>query len=154
MRVFFWWLLYIVAAIWAQSFVPGIDFMAPAIIVCLQHERLRQALWLTAAFIILQEGMGTLAFGAGLLWYGAMYLLFFVGRWLFESRNLLFVFFIGVTLGAWRFVLIQIMGQLEDLPIAAEPLAWESAMQAAIFTAGWGLVYFAFKKVRANERAL
>jgi len=152
-RIFLWWLAFVIAAIWAQNFVPGIDFMAPAIIVCLQYERLRQALWLTIAFIILQEGMGTLAFGAGLLWYGALYLLFFVGRWLFESKNLLFVFFIGVTLGAWRFVLVQIMGQLEDLPIALEPLAWESAMQAAIFTAVWGLLYLMYKRVVTDERA-
>jgi hypothetical protein len=45
------------------------------------------------------------------------------------------------------------MGQLEDLPIALEPLAWESAMQAAIFTAVWGLLYLMYKRVVTDERA-
>lgn len=154
MRPFIWWFLFTIGAIWAQSFMPGIDFMASAIIVCLQLERLRQAVWLTIAFIILQEGMGTLAFGAGLLWYGMLYLLYFVGRWLFESKNMLFVFFIGVSLGAWHFVLVQIMGQLEDLPVLAERLVWESAMQAAVFTLEWGVIYLIFKRLQPDERTL
>jgi hypothetical protein len=154
MHPFIWWFLFTIAAIWAQSFLPGVDFLAPAIIVCLQLERPKQALWLTAAFIVLQEGMGTLAFGAGILWYGVLIILYFIGRWLFESKNLLFVFFIGVSLGAWHFALVRLMGKLESRPLDMTPLAWESMMQAAIFTLEWGLIYSAYKKVLPDERTL
>mgnify|MGYP006283986987 CR=1 FL=1 len=154
MRIFIWWLLFTIAAIWAQSFMPGIDFLAPAVIVCLQMERLKQALWLTVAFIILQEGMGTLAFGAGLLWYGALILLYFIGRWLFESKNILFVFFIGLSLGAWHFILLQIMGQLENLPILTDTLLTESALQAVAFTIEWGIIYSIYRRLQPDERTL
>jgi hypothetical protein len=154
MRIFIWWLLFTIAAIWAQSFMPGIDFLAPAIIVCLQMERLKQAIWLTVAFILLQEGMGTLAFGAGLLWYGALIILYFIGRWLFESKNILFVFFIGISLGVWHFILLKIMGQLENLPIATDPLLRESALQVAVFTIEWGIIYSIYKRLQPDERTL
>jgi hypothetical protein len=154
MRIFIWWLLFTIAAIWAQSFMPGIDFLAPAIIVCLQMERLKQAIWLTVAFLILQEGMGTLAFGAGLLWYGALIMLYFIGRWLFESKNILFVFFIGISLGIWHFILLKIMGQLENLPISTDPLLRESALQVAVFTIEWGIVYSIYKRLQPDERTL
>lgn len=154
MHPFLWWFLFTVAAIWAQRFVPGIDFLAPGIIICLQLDRPRQAFWLALIWILLQEGMGSMSFGAGLLWYGAMVLLYFLGRWLFESRNLLFIFFIGLCIGAWHFILIQLMAKLEGMVVAAEPLAWESLLQAAVFTLEWGIVYSAYKRILPDERAL
>lgn len=152
MRPYIHWLIFVIAAIWAQRFLPGIDFMISAVIVCLQLERLKQALWLTAVFIILQEGMGSLSFGAGVLWYGMLYLLYFIGRWLFESKNMLFVFFIGISLGAWHFMLVQIMGELENVPVLVMPLIRESALQAAIFTLEWGVIYSLFKRLQPDDR--
>ena len=61
-----------------------------------------------------RRGSGALAFGSGLLWYGAVVALFMGGRWLFESRNVFFIFLLGIVLGAVHFALVQMMATLQE----------------------------------------
>jgi hypothetical protein len=143
---FLFWLAFILAGIWAQRFAPGVDFLAPALIVCLQQRRVSTTAWLAAAFIVLQEGMGSLAFGALILWYSGLLLVYLVGRWLFESRNLLFIFIIGLFLGVWRYILVQMMSSLQDLVPDQGRLALECAFQAVLFTLEWGLLFLLYKR--------
>ncbi|MEW5774053.1 MAG: hypothetical protein AB1916_11085 [Thermodesulfobacteriota bacterium] len=140
------WLVFILAGIWAQRFAPGVDCLAPALIVCLQQRRASATFWLAAAFIVLQEGMGSLAFGFLILWYAGLLLLYLVGRWLFESRNLLFIFIIGAFLGVWRFFLVRMMASLQDMVADQDRLALECALQAVLFTLEWGLLFFIYKR--------
>ena len=148
---FLFWLGFILAGIWAQHFVPGVDFLAPALIVCQQQRKVSATVWLAAAFIVLQEGMGSLAFGSLILWYAGMLVVYQAGRWLFESRNFLFIFIIGVFLGVWRYVLVQMMANLQYLAPEPRRLILECVLQAVVFTLEWGLVFLLYKRYARHD---
>ena len=149
-----WWILFILAGIWAQRFVAGVDFLAPGLIICLQEGKIKHALWLALVLILLQEGMGGLAFGAGILWYGALTVFFFIGRWLFESKNLLFILIIGAGMGVWHFFLVQMMASLQDMVASPGPLFMESVLQAVVFSVQWVFVHSLYKRWVRHEHAL
>jgi len=148
---FLFWLCFVLAGIWAQQFAPGVDFLAPALIVCLQQRRMPTAIWLAGVFIILQEGVGSLAFGTLLLWYAGLLAVYLVGRWLFESRNLLFIFIIGAFLGVWRFFLVGMMANLEDLAPNRTHLATECVAQVVLFTLEWGVLFLLAKRFMRHD---
>jgi hypothetical protein len=68
MRRIVWWMGFTACGIWAQSHVPGVDFLVPGLILSLQVEKASQTVWLGLVWLLLQEGMGSLPFGFGLLW--------------------------------------------------------------------------------------
>ena len=111
------WFAYTVAGVWLQYLLPGADVFAPALVVCLQERRLRQFAWLLPCWIILMEGSGNMPFGSMILRYAALVAVFVAGRWLFESRNVVFVFIIGIVMGGWHFLLSQIMAGLQGLEV-------------------------------------
>jgi len=141
MHVFLWWLAYTVAAVWIQRTLPGLDAFGPAVVVLLQERRMHQLLWLLPCWILIQEGMGTAIFGTMVLWYAGLMVFFVLGRWLFESRNVLFVFFIGLFMGGWHFVLQSGMAVLQGLALDPQRLVWDSLQQAGAFPAGWAVLY-------------
>jgi len=140
------WLIYTALGIWAQRLIPGVDIFAPALVVCLQLRRVTQFFWLALAWIILQEGMGNLPFGNLLLWYGGLVLFFVVGRWLFESRNLIFVFIIGIFMGSWHYLLTQLMADLQNLEVLRGQLLVESFYQAVLFPLVWAVTFNIYKR--------
>ncbi|MEA4855906.1 MAG: hypothetical protein AAGU21_21305 [Solidesulfovibrio sp.] len=139
-RVVFW-TFFTLAGLWLESLFPGVDFLAPGLILAMQEEKWTVPVWLGLIWLFLQEGTGSLAFGSGILWYGTLAGLYFLGHWLFEARNFLFVFILGVSLGAMHFLLIAVMLLLQDRSVPLERLLTESAWQALIFPVEWGLVY-------------
>ena len=58
-----WWLCYAFAGITLQALMPGLDFLLPGFILALQERRYPQILAVGACFVLLQEGMGSMAFG-------------------------------------------------------------------------------------------
>jgi hypothetical protein len=70
-----WWAGFAAVGIWAEAFVPGVDFLAPGLVFSLQTEGRARALTLALAWVLLQEGMGSQHFGASVIWYWALYLL-------------------------------------------------------------------------------
>ncbi|MFU2208882.1 hypothetical protein [Solidesulfovibrio sp. C21] len=139
-RIVFW-VLFTVCGVWLENTIPGVDFLAPGLILAMQEEKWTVPIWLGLAWLFIQEGTGSLAFGAGLLWYGGLAGLYFFGHWLFEARNFLFMFIVGLCLGAMHFVLINLMALLLDWTVPLERLLMESVMQALIFPVEWGLIY-------------
>ncbi len=140
------WIGFVLIGIWAQRFLPGVDFFAPALVVCLQQRRVSATVWLAGLFIVLQEGVGSLAFGSLILWYAGLLVVYLVGRWLFESRNFLFIFIIGAFLGVWRFVLVRMMASLQDMVPDQGRLAAECTLQAVLFTLEWGVLFALYKR--------
>ena len=134
-----WWPFFIVTALWAQRLVPGVDFLVLGLILSLQEDRPSQTLWLALVFLLIQEGTGSLAFGAGLLWYGAVVALFSLGRWLFEVENMFFIVILGAMLGLWRFGLAQMLATLQEYDLNYIRLAQENILQAVIIPPGWFL---------------
>ncbi len=134
------WLLFLVAGIWAQRFVPGVDMLAPGVLVSLQERRTAQTLWLLLIMILIQEGVGTFAFGAALLWYVAMLVVYFAGRWMFEAENFLFISLLGLCLGAAHLAIINSMQILQELGEIRKNLPMESLIQAFVFPVIWLVV--------------
>lgn len=135
-----WWLTFTVACIWGQSVVPGVDLLAPGLIILLQEDRRAAALWLVLLWIPLQDGMGNLASGYSIMWYCLITLFFYSGRWLFEARSALFMILLGVALGALHVTLTYAMVSLQFLVLPVERVLWEGLIQAVIFPIEWSML--------------
>ncbi|TVM17578.1 hypothetical protein DPQ33_07985 [Oceanidesulfovibrio indonesiensis] len=138
-RNILWWFSFTVLALLGQMFFPGVDLLVAGLIVSMQEERKRQSIILGVAFLLIQEGAGSLAFGAGLAWYGMAVILFIGGRWLFEARNIMFMVILGAALGVWRFVLVSMLTALQEYTFSQELIFWECVHQALTFPLMWSL---------------
>ncbi|GAB6059607.1 hypothetical protein [Desulfonatronum parangueonense] len=135
LRIF--WSLYFITAVWLQLFVSGMDFFVPGILLCLQQERLRHALFLVLLSVLIQEGTGPLVFGTSILRYGSLIGLFFLGRSFFESRSPIFIFFLIFAFTLLHLIILQTMAGLQSLTISSQRLLWESAFVFVTFLASW-----------------
>jgi hypothetical protein len=149
MRRIVWWIGFTGCGIWAQSHLPGVDFLVPGLILSLQEETTPQSLWLALVWLLLQEGMGSLPFGFGLLWYAATAGLFLVGRWLFEAKNLMFMSMLGLALGLLHYGLLMVMAGLQDWLVPPGRLLTESIYQALIFPLEWAVIHAAYRILAA-----
>lgn len=116
-----WWAAYSVIAFWAQDMSGGLDFLSPAVLICLQTGQWWAATIFTASWILVQEGVGNLMFGSSIVFFGGMHVLFFLARWLLEPENPLFIIFFSLLLAVWsRLVLVGVVAfqevhvQLDD----------------------------------------
>ena len=137
-----WWATYIAGALIVQRSIPGVDALAPGFLLSLQEKKHRQSFCLFCIFVLIQEGSGSLSFGSAILWYGGQVLLFHAGQRFFVAENILFVFILSATLGAYHFLLTWLMCSVQDLPLDFVLLIRESMIQAAIIPLIWGLAYF------------
>ncbi|MFW5489252.1 MAG: hypothetical protein ACNI3A_12695 [Desulfovibrio sp.] len=153
MRSVFFWAVATISAIWGQTFLPGVDLLAPLFLVSLQEEKAAVNFWLCLIWVLIQEGTGSLAFGSGLLFYAALALLFWVGRWMFEAKNFLFVCILAVLSGLLHGGVTWVMATLEDVTIAPQWLLTTSLRQILCFILVWLLVarlYASRVKAHAN----
>jgi len=150
-----WWALYTILGVSAQKIVPGVDFLAPGIVLSMQEEEGHRTVILAVAWILLLEGMGNLPFGYGLAWYGLLVSFYFVGRWLFEARSFLFMVLLGVGLGVLHPVLIYSLSRLGNLSVQVYPTLIEGAVQAIVFPIVWMLADQLFpKRLRQDVKSL
>ena len=134
-----WWTVFTCVAVWAQYFVPGVDFFVPALVVCLQKGKNTQAGWLAAAWILILEGVGAMSFGFAVLWFGLLICLYLAGCWIFESRNFLFMCLMGIAAGLLHYGLILTIARLQDtIPASMDRLLVHSVVQGRDFPAGMG----------------
>ncbi|NJB68180.1 hypothetical protein GGQ74_001853 [Desulfobaculum xiamenense] len=140
-----WWTGFTVAGIWLQRLVPGVDFLAPGLVILMQERRVRSAVWMGLFWMFVIEGTSGLAFGTGILWYAALVGAFLAGRGVFESTNFLFITLIGLFLGVWHIALTELMVQLQDLAVPWHRLLLEGLLQAGFFPVQWGLTYSMYK---------
>jgi hypothetical protein len=102
-----WWTGYLVIAIWAQELSGGFDFLAPGLLVCLQTGRWWTVAWLTVLWTLVQEGLGSLAFGVAVLFYAGMFGFFLLTRWLLEPENPLFILLFSLVLSVWAWLVLS-----------------------------------------------
>ena len=151
----FWWAGYTILGIWAQRFVPGVDFLAPGIVLSMQEEAGHRTIWLAVIWILLQEGMGNLPFGYGLAWYGSLALFYIMGRWLFEARSILFMCLLGLGLGLFHPLLMYSLGSLAKMAVPFNAAVVEGVIQACVFPVVWVLADWVFpKRLRQDVRPL
>ncbi len=132
-----WWILFFIFGIWAQFFVPGVDFLVVGVMLALQEGRWPQTLWVLLFAVLIQEGQGSLAFGSSLLWYAAAIVLFRGGRWLFQARNVFFMMLLGACLGVIHLAIMRVMTYLQNYDVQAGHFLVESVIQALIIPMIW-----------------
>ncbi len=125
-----WWLLYTSAAIALQSFVPGMDFLLPGLLLVLQQGRLMRSLCLAFFFLILQEGMGSMSFGSTFLLYALIFLCFYAACNLFEGKNALFIILLGMFLAIAHYIIFATVSSLQDIPWQVATLREKCLLQA------------------------
>ena len=131
------WAVFIIASIWAESLLPGVDLYAPALLVLLHMRRYTEALWLTPLGIILNEGAGSLAFGMSILWLGGLILLFSLLCLYLASSSLAFVLTLSVLAGVWQFAVAVFMTSLQELTVARQDLLVQARLTSLFFPFLW-----------------
>lgn len=151
----FWWAIYTILGVWAQRVVPGVDFLAPGIVLSMQEQPGHRTLWLAVIWIFLLEGVGSLPFGYGVAWYGLLVVFYIVGRWLFEARSILFMCLLGAGLGVLHPLLSYSLAQLANLTIPLKTAMLEGVVQAVTFPAVWlAADHFFPKRFRQDVKPL
>lgn len=141
-----WWAGYLVIALWAQEISGGFDFLAPGLLICLQSERWWAAAWAAALWILVQEGVGTLAFGVVIFFYAGMFVFFLLSRWLLEPENPLFIFFFSLLLAVWSWLALSGAVSFQELPTRM-PAPWTYvAKQWGAYALTWGVTLFTFRR--------
>jgi hypothetical protein len=144
-----WWAVYACMGVGLQILFPGLDFLLPGFILAIQERDTPQTVWIAAFFLLLQEGMGNMAFGGSLLWYMVAVVSFFLGYSLFEVESFLFIFLLSGWLGGAHFVVCLVMAGLQDIPVNAGVLMEESVIQALVTPFAWRLARLT-RKVPCN----
>lgn len=148
-----WWTAFFAVGICVQRVMPGTDILVAGLLVALQERRGWQIFWIALLLIILQEGMGTLEFGASLLWYPLTVCLFFIGRWLFETRNVLFVLLLSVGIGAAHLGVVLLISRLQYIAVDLPVLLDESLVQALLIPVVWKVATLMRRPVVLHENS-
>ena len=146
-----WWVAFFVLGLTLQQALPGTDVLVAGLFLALQERRPFQIAAVLLALILVQEGVDTLDFGTSVLWYLVVITLFFVGRWMFETENWLFVLLISVCLGAAHYGVIWIMTRLQFIPLDMTRLLDESILQGLLTPFVWQFCLMARRWVVPNE---
>jgi hypothetical protein len=133
---------YIVGALVLQQQIPGVDALTPGFLMALQERNPWQTLWLFIAFVLIQEGTGSLHFGSAVLWYGGQAALFHICERFFVSDNLLFVLMLSLFFGIYHILLVMFMCAVQGLPVELLSLLVESIVQVVLVPLVWSVVYF------------
>lgn len=136
-QAFFWWSGYAVAAIWAQTMLSGVDFLVPGLVLSLQERPGTETGVVALCWVLLQEGMGNMAFGYALMWYGVLVLAYLAGQWLFKARSFPFMCLLGIGLGVLHPLLVSSLASLQGLAWVATVTMWEGLYQALAFPLVW-----------------
>ncbi len=134
------WVAFFLLAVWLQLFFPGTDFFVPGIILCLQRERFTHVLVLIFLALLIQEGAGSLVFGAGVLRYGCLVGGYLVGRGLFEARSPVFILLLAAAFALSQMVILHTMASLQFMNIKGQGLFLESMALFATIVLGWWLL--------------
>lgn len=135
-----WWVLFFIISILLQKAFPGIDTLVIGLLISLEERSPLQTLWVLLTIIIIQEGCGTLDFGVSILWYSCVIGLFFIGCWLFETKNFLFIILLSIAIGITKFFVITLVSHLQNLPDNTSLLINECMLQALYIPIAWKLI--------------
>ena len=145
MRIVLWWLFFTALCIWVHSMIQGIDCFGPAILVLLHLKRIKEAVWLTPIWILINEGAGSLAFGLSVLWIGGLILFFFLLCQYLSSSNLLYLLTLSVLAGVWHLTVVRVMAALQELNIPSEDILMLGVKTAVAFPFLWTGMLAAFQ---------
>lgn len=143
MRVYniVWWVVFFILAVLAQMLLPGIDIMVVGLIIAMQEHNPLQIAWVLIISMLLQEGQGTMDFGASFCWYGLTMFIYYIGRAIFETENIFFILLVCASLGILHFGLMQVLSGLQGVFVPFRRLLMESMGEMLIVPALWLLLH-------------
>ncbi|WP_320171919.1 hypothetical protein [Maridesulfovibrio sp.] len=147
----FWWAVFTFAAIWAQKTVPGVDFMAPGVLLCLQLNKRTQLFWLIFFWSLIQDGIGGLPFGYSVAWYLSILALYRGGEMFFDVQSMMFALLCGGMLGVMHVALTATMSMLADMAFVPDRYIYEGVIQAVVFPVVWLLLKLVYPSGFKNE---
>jgi len=145
------WLVYTLLGVWGQFLLPGVDFFSPGLVVLLQVKSLKPAFWLCLAWILIQEGTGTLAFGTAMLFYAGLVSAFYWAAIFFEARNVLFSAVFFLFLAGFKSALIRIMSSVQDLAPAVHMEPESFLIQFGAYFGIWLITSHMYRKFLIHE---
>lgn len=135
-----WWATFTFAGLWAQKMVPGIDFLAPGILLCVQLNKKTHVFWLILVWSLVQDGIGGLPFGYSIIWYLSILVLYRGGEMFFDVHSIMFALLCGCLLGVLHPGLTMMMSLLADMAFVPDRYIYEGILQAVIFPFEWLLL--------------
>jgi len=149
---FVWWVFFLGCGIWWQQMSGGLDFLTPGILVCIQYRKWWLTGILSIVFIFVQEGVGTLAFGASLLFYAGAYLLFYASHWLLEPENPLFMLSFSACLSCWLYGVVTGVCSFQELSVLLPSVFPAVFTQWLAYMLMWSFSLFVFRRWVHNGR--
>lgn len=137
LRNIVWWAIFFILAIPAQMLLPGIDILVVGLIIAMQERKPLQIIWVLIISMLLQEGQGTMDFGASFCWYGLTMFIYYIGRAIFETENIFFILLVCASLGVLHFGLMQVLSGLQGVSLPFRRLALESVGEMLIVPVLW-----------------
>ncbi len=135
------------AGVWLQHVYPGLDFLLPCVLVALEEGRAVRILCVSAACILIQEGLGTLDFGAAVLWYLSVILVYLLARYFFHITNIFFAILVGLSAGITHFGITLLMCMLQQHSADLEILGNESLQQVLALLIPWKIYAYLRRQV-------
>jgi len=146
MKAIIWWLLYTIFGIWLQRFIPGLDCFAPALAGCFYLGLTTTTFWLALIWILVQEGIGSLAFGSTLLFYTGITIFFFWSKIIFAKNSPLFFIGASVFTAGFYFLVMNIMTNLQELNVPMHILLQNSILILIFFPILMSIVILSYSQ--------
>lgn len=147
-----WWTVFLICGLWAQELTGGLDFLTPALLLCLQATMWLTGSWVAVLLVLLQEGIGSLAFGTVILFYAGTGALFILAKWLLEPENPLFILLFSLVLSLWEWAVVAGGISFQELPVSGRPLFPYVLWQWLAYVFFWSLVLITYKRWCWYER--
>lgn len=141
-----WWAGYLAVALWCQELSGGLDFLSPGVLVCMQTGQWWSVAWMAVLWILVQEGIGNLAFGVAVLFYAGLIAFFMLTRWLLEPENPFFILLFSLVLSVWAWVVLN--GAIRFQELGAQmyaPWPW-IAKQWLAYVVFWSVMLAAYRR--------
>ncbi len=139
-RNIFWWLCFVALGICMQSLVPCLDALVVGLVILLQERDYKNLCWLLPLFVLLQEGIGTSPFGATIVWYALVCLIYRLLRWLLGLGNFFLVLLLSICLGGACFGLGWLFSPLHAVHFDPQEFLDRSLIQALYLPVAWLLL--------------
>lgn len=147
-----WWFVYAFLAVFLQIYTAGVDFLIPGIIVVLQEKKIMQTSIVVGAFILIQEGIGTMPFGNVFLWYSLTIIFFYAWRWFFEVESLMFILLLSLALSVSHYFIVSVLASVQDIYINYKALRDECVYQMLFTPIIWHAISYLRKGFRNAEQ--
>ncbi len=132
-----WWIVFLAAGIILQATFPGLDALILGLPLLLEERDYRRLVCFVPAVILLQDGMGTQAFGSAMLSIALCSLFYWLARGIASASRIGFYLFLSLCMGGIRIFLDWLFATLEDTAFVPEQLFHEGAAEAVYLFIGW-----------------